>query len=141
MDHILSKCLFVALVALIMIASTSFGQEAASPPQSSQLLTGANVTKVSAPQDPPGDRLAATKGDGATQRAAVTEGLTIAPLVIAAGGGSSSKSTFALTGTIGQAAAGSVMSGGTFSISSGFWNALETGTPVVNRRRGQLTSQ
>jgi hypothetical protein len=141
MGHIVSKCLLVALVALIMIASTSFGQQAASPPQSGQPLTGANVTEVSAPQDPPGDRLAATKGDKATQSAAMTEGLAIDPFVIAGGGGSSSGSTFALTGTIGQAAAGSVMSGGTFSISSGFWNVLETGTPVVNRRRGQLTSQ
>ena len=40
---------------------------------------------------------------------------------IAAGGGSSSSASFAATSTIGQLDAGTVMSGGTFTMVGGFW--------------------
>ena len=65
----------------------------------------------------------------------------IAPFVIAGGGGASSGGSFALTGTIGQSAAVPTMTGGSFSVSSGFWNATDDGAPVLKKRRGQTISQ
>lgn len=50
--------------------------------------------------------------------------------VIAGGGQTSSGGTFALSGTVGQPLAGSVSSGGNFSIESGFW-AEGNAAPVV----------
>ena len=78
-------------------------------------------------------------------RAASLETAAVGPIdayVIAGGGGSSSGSSFALQGTIGQAAAGGPLTGASFNVSSGFWNAVDGGVATPpKRRRGQLTSQ
>ena len=66
--------------------------------------------------------------------------LTIAPYVVAGGGGTSTGGGFTLDGTIGQAAAGGPVSAGSFSINAGFWEAVST--PSASKKRGgQLTSQ
>ena len=62
------------------------------------------------------------------------------PNVIAGGGGSSTGGTFGLDGTIGQAATGGALTGGSFAINSGFWPPAGN-VVVVKKRSGQITSQ
>ena len=50
--------------------------------------------------------------------------------VIAGGGGSAAGGTFALDGTIGQSFAGTMSSGGVFSVDSGFWAGLAAPTTI-----------
>lgn len=54
--------------------------------------------------------------------------------VIAGGGGSSSGSTYSVTGTAGQPAAGTLSSGGNYSLAGGFWSAAPVGTIVISGR-------
>jgi len=65
---------------------------------------------------------------------------TISPDVIAGGGGSSTGGQFTIEGTIGQAVAGGEITGGTYSVYSGFWTPTSS-APATNKRRGQITSQ
>src|SRR2546423_4635085 len=52
--------------------------------------------------------------------------------VIAGGGGRTTGGAFAVDGTIGQSLAGTTATGGSFSVSSGFWGA--GGAPSTSRR-------
>src|SRR5215204_3434986 len=52
--------------------------------------------------------------------------------VIASGGGGSSGGSFAVTSTVGEAFAGNVLTGGSFSIASGFWSG-GTSSQTVRR--------
>lgn len=63
----------------------------------------------------------------ASTAAAGGVGLEIPWYTIDGGGGTSSGGGFALSGTVGQADAGTVMTGGAFRLSGGFWFAVETG--------------
>ncbi|MBL8124852.1 MAG: VCBS repeat-containing protein, partial [Blastocatellia bacterium] len=54
---------------------------------------------------------------------------TITKSVIAGGGGSGSGGSFTLNGTIGQAAAGTTSTGGSFSLESGFWAGGNANVP------------
>ena len=58
---------------------------------------------------------------------------TIDSYKIAGGGGTSTGSVYSVTGTIGQPDAGAAMSGGSFSVSGGFWSLISvmqtTGLP------------
>ena len=65
---------------------------------------------------------------------------TIDRYVVAGGGGKSSAGSFSLDGTVGQAVAGGNISGGSFTVNSGFWVPETTSTPV-KKRGGQITSQ
>jgi hypothetical protein len=65
---------------------------------------------------------------------------------IAGGGGTSSGGNYALSGTIGQADAGGPLTGGTYSLTSGFWSAVtvvqEPNTPIltiVTNPNGSMT--
>lgn len=65
---------------------------------------------------------------------------------VAGGGGTSTGGVYSVTGTIGQADAGSTMSGGSFSVDSGFWSFIAVvqtpGAPTINIARagpGQTT--
>lgn len=49
----------------------------------------------------------------------------------ASGGGNSSFIRFSLTGTIGQAIAGSPARGGRFQVDSGFWSGLRSSPPEI----------
>src|SRR5438132_13114834 len=49
--------------------------------------------------------------------------------VIAGGGGTRSAGSFSLDGTVGQPAAGTIMSGGNFAQAGGFWYAITSGAP------------
>lgn len=68
-------------------------------------------------------------------------GFTIDPYVVAGGGGSSTGGGFTLDGTIGQPAAGGDLTGGTFSLNSGFWPSTSSTSGTTKKRGGQLTSQ
>jgi hypothetical protein len=48
---------------------------------------------------------------------------------VAGGGGSSSSAQFSISGTAGQADAGTVRSGGNFSLVTGYWSVLSIATP------------
>jgi hypothetical protein len=54
---------------------------------------------------------------------------------IAGGGGTSSNSQFAVTGTIGQTDAGNAMAGGAYSVTGGFWSLISVvqtvGAPIL----------
>lgn len=67
-------------------------------------------------------------------------GLAIDKYVVAGGGGASTGGGFTLDGTIGQAASGGPLSAGSFSLTSGFWEAASTAA-AAKKRGGQLTSQ
>ena len=91
---------------------------------------------VAAPGAAKADGEAIVKGDGVGFSPAIN------PYVIAGGGGTSAAGTFSLDGTIGQAAAGGNLSGGNFTVSSGFWNAVVTPSGSTPKKRpGQITSQ
>jgi hypothetical protein len=86
-----------------------------------------------------------SSGAGTNNRFALLllQGGTIGPMtssVIAGGGGTSAAGSFSISGTIGQAAAGTAMTGSNFSVTSGFW-ATDTSNTPVKKRRGQITSQ
>jgi hypothetical protein len=51
--------------------------------------------------------------------------------VIAGGGGTSSNGTYQVTGTIGQPAAGTVMTGGSYSLTGGFWSSISVVGPLL----------
>jgi hypothetical protein len=52
--------------------------------------------------------------------------------VIAGGGGKSTGGVFAVTGTLGQPATGGPLSGGAYTLGSGFWNVIQTpGAPLL----------
>ena len=55
---------------------------------------------------------------------------------IAGGGGTSTGGVYSATGTIGQSDAGANMSGGSFSVSGGFWSLISvvqtTGSPTMS---------
>jgi hypothetical protein len=57
---------------------------------------------------------------------------------ISGGGGTSTNDNFTLTGTIGQAGAGAKMSGGGFTVNSGFWGLVAVvqtpGAPTLSMR-------
>ena len=55
--------------------------------------------------------------------------LTIETRVIAGGGGTSSGSTFTLSGTIGQHDAGPTLTSGTFTLTGGFWTTIGPSGP------------
>jgi hypothetical protein len=61
--------------------------------------------------------------------------------IVAGGGETSSGGSFSLNGTIGQAIAGGPISGGSFSVTSGFWGATQTPSTPPKKRGGQLTSE
>src|SRR5262245_3575176 len=52
---------------------------------------------------------------------------SITRFVVAGGGGTSAASPFTLSDTIGQAAAGSVMTAGAFALAGGFWGGAPSG--------------
>ncbi|HEV8590991.1 MAG TPA: VCBS repeat-containing protein, partial [Pyrinomonadaceae bacterium] len=56
---------------------------------------------------------------------------TITKSVIAGGGGHAAGGTFTIDGTIGQAVAGGPVTGGTFSVNSGFWGGGSSVAPAV----------
>ena len=78
----------------------------------------------------------------AAARVVAMQGPTLAidKYVVAGGGGTSTGGGFTLDGTIGQAAAGGPLSAGSFSLTSGFWEAASTAS-AAKKRGGQLTSQ
>ncbi|MDQ4122848.1 MAG: carboxypeptidase regulatory-like domain-containing protein [Acidobacteriota bacterium] len=57
---------------------------------------------------------------------------TIMQSVIAGGGGSSSGGNYAVTGTVGQPAAGTTSGGGAYSLAGGFWSAAPAGTIKIS---------
>lgn len=65
--------------------------------------------------------------------------------VLPGGGGYSSGGTYALTGSIGQAAAGGNLTGGNYTLAGGFWGYISVvqtpGAPflTVSQSNGQLT--
>jgi hypothetical protein len=60
------------------------------------------------------------------------DAFAITSSVIAGGGGTSTGGAFSVTGTLGQPAAGGLLSGGPFALSSGFWSAIQTpGAPTL----------
>src|ERR1039458_9174365 len=58
---------------------------------------------------------------------------------VAGGGGSSTGGTFQVTGTIGQQHASGAMSGGSYSVTGGFWSLYAVQTPVAPLLRIFLT--
>src|SRR5262245_12041931 len=74
--------------------------------------------------------LSATSGLGQSGGA-----FAIRSSVVASGGGRSTGGAFAVTGTLGQPAAGGPLSGGAFAVGSGFWNLIQTpGAPLLRIR-------
>ena len=51
--------------------------------------------------------------------------------VVAGGGGTSSGGSYQVSGTIGQPAAGSAMSGGDYSLTGGFWSSITVIGPLL----------
>jgi len=76
---------------------------------------------------------------------ATAQSFAVENSVIGGGGGTSAGGQFGLTGTIGQPAAGPVMSGGDFSVESSFWNlyvAVQTpGAPLLTVTRAGANVQ
>jgi hypothetical protein len=144
MRKLASKFAFLLVLAPAMAPSIS-----AAPAESSgsrvESAASSSVPRFALVSSSVGPQASLAKGreDTTTTSNASAQSLgPIDPYVIAGGGGSSSGGNFALDGTIGQAAAGALMSGSTYSLSSGFWNTVSgTTTVVVKRRRSQITSQ
>lgn len=64
---------------------------------------------------------------------------TITTTVIGSGGGTSTNGNYTLTGTIGQPAAGAKLSGGSYTVDGGFWQAITLvqtpGAPLLQLTR------
>jgi hypothetical protein len=124
------KNLALIVVATVALAAPSFATEQTAAPA---------VRKKSGGRPSPSASIAVTRPIVLVLLQAGTPG-PITSSVIAGGGGSSSGGSFTINGTIGQAAAGAAMTGGNFSVTSGFW-AGDAPVPVAKKRQGQITSQ
>jgi hypothetical protein len=92
------------------------------------------------PQNPPQQAIQKTSDGPVINAVNQNSPGPIDPYVVAGGGGTSAGSSFVLDGTIGQSPAASPMSGGTFTMTSGFWPSLSD-VAAPKKRRGQITSQ
>lgn len=76
---------------------------------------------------------------GGRTLAASTPGFSISRWVIGNGGGTSSSSSYTLNATVGQTAAGPPLTGGSFTLTSGYWGGASaardarTFLPLVQR--------
>ena len=97
-----------------------------------QLLTESNhrdsVPQVHRPGSKPADLRSASLPSAPTQSTGAQ--FSLVRDLVSGGGDNSAGGAFQLTGSAGQAAAGTQMTGGQFTLTSGFWNAEAEPTPA-----------
>src|SRR5436190_15061936 len=135
---------FARSLLLVGITASALSAAPAGPTAEPQAATGSSAPRFTLLlSSGPGQQVNIEKGQDQTVSAVSAQSIgPIDPYVIAGGGGTSTGSNFVLDGTIGQTASGSLMSGATYTVTGGFWNAVSNATVVVvKKRRGQITSQ
>jgi hypothetical protein len=132
-----SEIATIAIAALMVLPATATAQPPRHPAQNMKKATSSKEASA-------GKSSGGIAGTNNRFALLLLQSGTIGPItssVIAGGGGTSAAGSFSVSGTIGQAAAGPALTGSNYSVTSGFWAADYSNTPVAKKRRGQITSQ